>query len=72
MTFRAQATADLEVFTNTDEFGDSVDIDGVAVACVVEGNGDTPATQDGVIDQDTYNVLAWYGELARTGYKGTA
>lgn len=53
MTFRAQATADLSTFTNVDEFGSSVEIDGVTVACVVEGNGDTPATQDGVIEQDT-------------------
>ncbi len=53
MTFRDQATADLPTFINVDEFGDIVSIDGVAVACVREDNGDTQGTGDGVINQDT-------------------
>lgn len=53
MTFRAQATADLSTFLNVDEFGESVDIDGAQVDCVLEGNGDTAAPQDGVINRDT-------------------
>lgn len=52
MTFRAQATADLSTFVNVDEFGESVLIDGEAVACVLEGAGDSDGRQDGVIDQD--------------------
>ena len=54
MTFREQAAADLPTFLNVEEFADTVEIDGVgSVACVVEGNGDTEATEDGVINQDT-------------------
>jgi hypothetical protein len=53
VTFREQATEDLPTFLNVDEFADTVEFDGVAVACVVEGNGDTDATEDGVINRDT-------------------
>lgn len=57
MTFRAQAIADLPTFTNVDEMGDTVtlEIDGqtVSVACVVEGEGDTQDSRDGVINRDT-------------------
>jgi hypothetical protein len=57
MTFREQVAEDLSTFLNVDEFADSVDIDGVTVACVMDGNGDTEAPQDGVINQDTLLYL---------------
>lgn len=53
MTLREQFATDLPTFLNVDEFGESVDIDGSAVTCVLEGNGDTEAPQDGVINRDT-------------------
>jgi hypothetical protein len=62
VTFRTQAIADLPTFTNVDEFADSVDIDGVTVACVREGNGDTRATEDGVINQDTLLYVPLFDE----------
>lgn len=52
MTFKDQATADLSTFLNVDEFADTVDIDGVEVACVLEGNGDTVGNGEGIIEQD--------------------
>lgn len=52
MTLRDQIATDLPVFLNVDEFADSIEIDGATVACVVEGNGDTPASSEGVTDQD--------------------
>lgn len=57
MTFREQVAQDLSTFLNVDEFADSVDIDGVTVACVQDGNGDTEAPQDGVINRDTLLYL---------------
>ncbi len=54
MTFRTQVLADLSTFLNADEFADTLEIDGVSVgACVVEGNGETPATDGGVENEDT-------------------
>lgn len=52
MTFKEQATADLSTFLNVDEFADRVDIDGTAVVCSIEGNGDTTGDQDGVTNVD--------------------
>jgi hypothetical protein len=57
MTFREQVAEDLSTFLNVDEFADSVDIDGVTVACVLVGNGDTEAPQDGVINRDSLMYL---------------
>jgi hypothetical protein len=53
MTFREQATADLPTFLNVDEFANGAVIDGVVVDCVLEGNGDTQGSNEGVIDVDT-------------------
>lgn len=53
MTFKAQAAADLPTFLNVDEFAETVTINGEAVACVIEGNGDTDGSNEGVIDVDT-------------------
>jgi hypothetical protein len=47
MSFRDQAIADLPTFLNVDEFGDTVDIDGVAMACVLV-NDEVPTNMDGV------------------------
>lgn len=52
MTFKEQATADLPTFLNVDEFADTADIDGVAVACVFDGEGDTVGSQDGIVNVD--------------------
>lgn len=73
MTFKDQAAADLPTFLNVDEFAESVDIDGSAVYCVLEGNGDTEAPQDGVIDQDTllYCKVSAFTELPVVGQRLT-
>lgn len=52
MTFKDQFAEDLPTFLNVDEFADSVNFDGVTMACVLEGNGDTVGGPDGVINQD--------------------
>jgi hypothetical protein len=53
VTFKAQAIADLSTFLNVDEFADSVVFDGIGrVACVFDGEGDTQASREGVINQD--------------------
>ena len=53
MTLREQVITDLPTFLNVDEFGEAVDIDGSEVICVLDGNGDTEASDEGVINQDT-------------------
>jgi hypothetical protein len=53
VTFKDQAAADLSTFLNVEEFADTVDIDGDAVACVFEGNGDTRGSGEGVTERDT-------------------
>ncbi len=59
MTLREQVTADLSAFLNVDEFGESVDIDGSTVTCVFDPVVDTPASQEGVFNQDrTISVRA--------------
>ncbi len=52
MTLREQVTADLSAFLNADEFGEVVDIDGSAVTCVFDPVVETPASQEGVLNQD--------------------
>jgi hypothetical protein len=60
VTFKTQSLADRSVFTNTDEFGEETvieyELDGYPVSdtvnCVFEGNGDTVASFEGVIDRD--------------------
>lgn len=47
MSFRDQAIADLPTFVNVDEFGDTIAIDGVAMACVLV-NDETANSADGV------------------------
>lgn len=52
MTFRTQAIADLPTFLNVDEFADLVEIDGSAVACVVD-EPESTFTADGVAIRET-------------------
>jgi hypothetical protein len=47
MNFRDQAIADLPTFLNVDEFGDSLVIDGVTMACVLV-NDEAPTELDGI------------------------
>lgn len=47
MSFRDQAIADLPTFINVDEFGDTLEIDGAAMACVLV-NDEAPTGMDGV------------------------
>jgi len=47
MDFKAQAIADLPTFVNVSEFGDTLEIDGASVACVLV-NDETTDDRDGV------------------------
>lgn len=47
MSFRDQAAADISTFINVEEFGDTVDIDGVATVCVLIDD-ETTNSADGV------------------------
>lgn len=47
MALRDQIAADLPTFLNVGEFGDTVKIDGVAMACVLVDD-EAPGDQDGV------------------------
>jgi hypothetical protein len=53
VSFKDQAALDLLTFVNVNEFGDTVNIDGEPVACVLEGNDDTTGSDVGVTDVDT-------------------
>lgn len=52
MAFRDQAIADLPAFLNVGEFGDTLDIDGVTMACVLV-NDEAPTEEDGVSTLDS-------------------
>lgn len=47
MSFKTQALLDLPAFTNVGEFGDTILIDGVAIACVLVTD-EAPDGDDGV------------------------
>lgn len=47
MSFRDQAIADLPAFLNVGEFGDTLVVDGVTMACVLV-NDEAPDGEDGV------------------------
>lgn len=47
MSFRDQAIADLPTFVNVDEFGDTREVNGVTMACVLV-NDEAPTGMDGV------------------------
>jgi hypothetical protein len=47
MSFRDQAIADLPAFLDVDEFGDTIAIDGVPMACVLV-NDEAPDGEEGV------------------------
>jgi hypothetical protein len=52
VTLREQVATDLPTFLNVDEFGESIEVDGLPVTCVLDGAGDTEAPQDGVFNRD--------------------
>lgn len=48
MSFRDQAIADLPAFTNVDEFGETISIDGTPMACVLVNDEASNNAQDGL------------------------
>ena len=47
MSFKEQAIADFSTFLNVEEFGDTVDFDGVPMACV-HVDDEAPSTGEGI------------------------
>jgi hypothetical protein len=74
MTFKEQATADIATFLNVDEFASIAEINGEQVACVLEGNDDTQASEPGVINVDTLlhaRASDFHGHLPTVGSRIT-
>lgn len=64
MTFRDQAIADLPTFLDVGEFGDTVEVDGVAMACVLKDD-ETTRPEDGVslLESTLYARMADFASI---------
>jgi hypothetical protein len=72
VSFKDQAIADLPTFLNVDEFGDTVDIDGVTMACVLDNDEAHARRRDGVSINSSSRRSTYQAATSRVPVVGSA
>lgn len=57
MSLRDQLTSDSDVFLDTSEFADTLEVDGEEVSCILDDKR-APGTGDGVVEWDATLIVA--------------